>query len=130
MNLEIMQPSRIYARHSGVLRILAESEAGCFELLPARLDCVAALVPGILAHAGTDGDLRYLAIDVGVLVKCGAEVLVSVRRAIGGVDLGQLRAAVKAEFQQLDAREREVRSAVAKIEAQLLARVAEFHHAR
>jgi len=38
----------------------------------------------------------------GVLVKTGLDVLVSVRRAIGGTDLGQLHAAVEKEFLTLD----------------------------
>ena len=33
-----------------------------------------------------------------MLIKTGAEVLVCVRRAIGGADLGQLRRAVEQEF--------------------------------
>jgi len=130
MNLKILLPHRIYARESAVLRIVAEGSAGCFELLPHRLDCVAALLPGILIYVTAQSAPIYLAIDQGVLIKTGADVLVSVRRAIGGTDLGQLHAAVKSEFQQLDAREREVRSAVAKIEAGLIARAAEFDHAR
>ncbi|MGA2024262.1 MAG: F0F1 ATP synthase subunit epsilon [Steroidobacteraceae bacterium] len=130
MNLEILLPYRIYARESDVLRIVAENSAGCFELLPHRLDCVAALVPGILTYTIAQSAPIYLAIDEGVLVKSGADVLVSVRRAIGGTDLSQLQRAVKSDFQQLGAREREVRAAVAKIEAGLIARVAEFDHGR
>jgi F-type H+-transporting ATPase subunit epsilon len=39
-----------------------------------------------------------VAVDEGVLVKTGMDVLVSVRRAIGGTDLGQLHEAVEKEF--------------------------------
>jgi len=130
MNLEILLPYRIYARQSDVLSIVAENSAGSFELLPHRLDCVAALVPGILIYTIAQSAPIYLAVDEGVLVKSGVDVLVSVRRAIGGTDLGQLQQAVKSDFQQLDARERQVRAAVAKIEAGLMARVAEFDHGR
>ena len=51
-----------------------------------------------------------MAVDEGVLVKTGPDVLVSVRRAIGGTDLGQLREAVEREFLNLDEREQSVRS--------------------
>ena len=40
----------------------------------------------------------YVAVDEGVLVKTGPEVLVSVRRAIGWNRSGKLRDAVEQEF--------------------------------
>jgi len=42
--------------------------------------------------------VRRLAVDEGVLVKTGADALVSVHRAISGTDLAQLRGAVEKEF--------------------------------
>jgi len=64
-----------------------------------------------------------------VLVKTGLDVLVSVRNAIGGTDLGQLREAVEREFLNLDEREQSVRSVMATMESSFIRRVAEFHHA-
>jgi F-type H+-transporting ATPase subunit epsilon len=61
-------------------------------------------------------------------VKTGRDVLVSVRRAIAGRDLGQLRQAVKREFIALDEREKRVRSVMAELETGLLLRLATFHH--
>ena len=53
---------------------------------------------GILIYE-TDGEGEsYVAVDEGVLVKTGADVLVSVRRAISGTDLRQLRDSVEPEF--------------------------------
>jgi F-type H+-transporting ATPase subunit epsilon len=96
--------------------------------LPHRLDCVAALSPGILIYeTASEGEL-YLAIDEGVLVKTGLDVLVSVRNAIGGKDLGQLREAVEREFLTLDNHEQSVRSVMAKMESGFISRLAEFHH--
>ena len=63
-----------------------------------------------------------------MLVKTGAEVLVSVRRALGGADLGQLRDSVEKEFLTLDENERSVRSVMAKLESGFLHRFAAFHH--
>jgi alternate F1F0 ATPase F1 subunit epsilon/predicted F0F1-ATPase subunit len=81
-----------------VSRIVAETREGSFGLLPHRLDCVAALVPGILNYeTEADGEV-FVAVDEGVLVKTGADVLVSVRRAMGGTDLGRLRDAVERNF--------------------------------
>ncbi len=46
-----------------------------------------------------------MAVDEGVLVKTGLDVIISVRNAIGGTDLGQLREAVEQEFLNLNERE-------------------------
>jgi len=129
MQLKILLPSQVFAQVGRVARIVAETRGGSLGILPRRLDCVAALAPGILTYATEGGDEVHLAVDEGVLVKTGAEVAVSVRRAIGGADLGQLRQAVEREFLTLDEREQDVRKAVAKLESGLIRRFAEFHHA-
>ena len=128
MNLKILLPFQVFAEETGVLRIVAETREGSFGILPHRLDCVAALVPGILIYqANTDGEV-FVAVDEGVLVKTGRDVLISVRRAIGGTDLGQLREAVEKEFRTLDKREQNVRRVVAKLETGFLRRFAAFQH--
>jgi F-type H+-transporting ATPase subunit epsilon len=111
-----------------VARIVAETHEGSFGLLPHRLDCVAALTPGILTYqAGAEAE-TFVAVDEGVLVKAGPNVLVSVRRAIGGQDLGRLREAVKKEFLTLDEHEQSVRAVMVKMEAGFLSRFANLKH--
>ena len=128
MNLKVLLPFQIFAEETGVSRIVAETREGSFGLLPHRLDCVAALVPGILIYqTESDGEV-LVAVDEGVLVKTGPDVLVSVRRAIGGTDLGQLHDAVKKEFLTLDEHEQSVRQVVAKLETGFLRRFATFQH--
>jgi F-type H+-transporting ATPase subunit epsilon len=127
MNLKVLLPFEIFADQTGVSRIVAETREGSFGLLPHRLDCVAALAPGILTYQlGTQAEV-YVAIDEGVLVKTGLDVLISVRNAIGGTDLGQLHAAVEREFLHLNEREQSVRSVMAKMESDFISRLAEFH---
>jgi F-type H+-transporting ATPase subunit epsilon len=128
MNLKILLPFQIYAEKSRVSRIVAETCEGSFGLLPHRLDCVAALVPGILTYECEGEGEVYVAVDEGVLVKTGAEVFVSVRNAVGGTDLCQLHAAVVRDFLNLNEQERSVRSVMAKMETDFIRRVAEFHH--
>ena len=128
MNLKILLPFQIFAEKAGVLRIVAETCEGAFGLLPRRLDCVAALTPGILIYETQAEGEVYVAVDEGVLVKTGQDVLVSVRRALGGTDLGQLRDAVEQEFLTLDEQEQCVRSVLAKMESGLIRRMAAFHH--
>ena len=128
MNLKILLPFQIFVEKNGVSRIIAETSEGSFGLLPQRLDCVAALAPGILTYqTGSDGEV-FVAVDEGVLVKTGHDVLVSVRRAIEGTDLGKLRDSVEKEFLTLDGREQSVRSVMAKLETGFLSRFAAFHH--
>lgn len=116
MHLKILLPFGIFAEQPSVKRIVAETPQGAFGLLPNRLDCVGALVPGIFTYETEDGGEEYVAIDRGILVKAGSEVLVSVRKAIGGMELGQLHEAVKREFLQLDEREKDIRSVLVKLE--------------
>jgi F-type H+-transporting ATPase subunit epsilon len=129
MNLKILLPFQIFAEKADVSRIVAESHEGSFGLLPHRLDCVATLAPGILIFETKSDGETYVAVDEGVLVKTGPDVLVSVRNAIGGTDLGQLREAVQREFIHLDEQEKNVRSVLAKMEGDLMRRLAAFHNA-
>ncbi len=128
MNLKVLLPFRIFAEKKGVSRIIAETRDGSFGLLPHRLDCVAALAPGILIYETENEGEVYIAVDEGVMVKTGLDVLVSVRNAIGGKDLGQLHDAVKREFINLNEREQNVRSVMDKMESDFIRRLAEFHH--
>jgi F-type H+-transporting ATPase subunit epsilon len=130
MQLKLLLPSDVILDNINVLRIVAETNAGSFGILPHRLDCVAALVPGILTYEEKENIPVYLAVDEGVLVKVGPQVLVSVRRAIGGSDLGQLHEAVKRQFLALEKQERDVRDAIAKMESSFIGRIAEFVHDR
>jgi F-type H+-transporting ATPase subunit epsilon len=128
MNLKLLLPFQVFANKTGVSRIVAETREGSFGLLPHRLDCVAALVPGILIYqTDSDGEV-FVAVDEGVLVKTGPDVLISVRRAICGTDLGQLRETVEKEFLALDDQEKSVRQAVAKLETGFLRRLATLRH--
>lgn len=128
MKLKVLLPFKVFAEKSEVLRVVAETRAGSFGLLPQRLDCAAALVPGILIfETAAEGEV-CVAVDEGVLIKSGGDVLVSVRNAIGGTDLDQLRAAVEREFLDLDEQEKSVRSAIAKLETGFIRRFAAFQH--
>jgi F-type H+-transporting ATPase subunit epsilon len=128
MNLKILLPYRIFAEETGVARIVAENLEGSFGLLPHRLDCVAALAPGILIYENEREGEVCVAVDEGVLVKTGLDVLVSVRNAIGGTDLGQLHEAVDREFLNLNDQEQDVRSVMARMESDFIRRLAGFDH--
>ncbi len=128
MHLKILLASEVFADQDGVSSVIAETRDGSFQLLEHRLDCVAALVPGILTYLPKDNAPVYLAVDEGVLVKTGADILVSVRQAIGGTDLGQLYDEVKRTFLTLNEEERNVRDVLARMDSGFVGRLAAFQH--
>ena len=116
MHLKILLPFKVFADINNVTNIVIETSKGSYGLLPQRLDCVAALVPGIFMYE-INGSTKYLAVDSGVMVKAGTEVLVSVRNAIGGVDLGKLGDLVKNEFKKQDEAESSMHAVTLKLES-------------
>jgi len=124
MTLKILLPFRVFAEIKNVSRIVMETSEGSFGILPKRLDCVAALVPGIFTYE-TD-QVHYVAIDEGIMIKAGNEVMISVRKAIGGADLGKLHESVDREFKQLDELEKNSRSVMAKLETSLMLQLEKF----
>ena len=128
MRLKILMPFQVFADHGDVLRIVAETRDGSFGILPHRLDCVVALVPGILIFETTALGEAMVAIDAGILVKTGTEVCISVRGAINGADLSQLRTVVEHDYKTLDESERSARSVVAKLEMGFLSHFVQLHH--
>jgi F-type H+-transporting ATPase subunit epsilon len=126
MNLDILLPNKVFAKHKNVLRVIVETLEGSYGILPNRRDCTAALAPGILTYEIESGKEIYIAIDQGIVVKKGNDVLVSVRQAIQGIGLSQLREAIKAEFLTLDEKQQEIRFAMDKLESSFLQRLTEF----
>lgn len=123
MNLKILLPFRVFNEVNGVTRIVFETQQGSFGFLPHRLDCVAAVVPGIFTYETEVNGEAYVAVDEGVLVKTGLDVNISVRNAIGGKDLAQLRDAVKNEFLELNEQEQLVKLAMSKMESSFIHRL-------
>jgi F-type H+-transporting ATPase subunit epsilon len=125
MNLKVLLPTEILLDEA-VRKITAEAANGSFCLLPKHIDFVAALVPGLLSfETEKDGEEVFLAVTEGVLVKSGQEVLVSVRNAARGGDLGEMRQIVKEKFMVLDDKEKTARTAMARIEAGFVRRFLE-----
>lgn len=127
MRLKVLLPFRVFSDEPNVSRIVAETHEGSFGMLPQRRDCVASLVPGILTYeTDTEGEV-FVAVDEGVLLKIGADVIVSVRRAARGTDLARLRDAVRRDYLTLDALALAERAATEKLESGFVGRFARFH---
>jgi len=129
MELKVLMPAGVFVEVRNVTRIVAETQRGYHGLLPARLDCVAALVPGVLMYATAEAGEVFIAVDEGILVKTGSAVLVTVRNAVGGTDLGQLHEAVEEDFLALDEKEMQVRTVLTRMELGFLRRLEELHNA-
>jgi F-type H+-transporting ATPase subunit epsilon len=124
ITLKVLLPFGEFAEKADVLKVVADTNVGSVGILPHRLDCVAALTPGILFYESeSDGEV-YIAVDQGILVKVGLTVLISVSNAIAGKDLDQLKQAVESQFLNLNQQEKNVRSLMAKLEIGLISRLA------
>ncbi len=125
MNCKILLPAEVFYNQE-VAKVVAEAGNGSFCLLPQHIDFVAALVPGLLRIVASQGAEEFYAVDEGILVKKGQEVMVSTRNAMKIPDLGQLKGVVEEKFKALDEREKAARTAAARLEADLVRRFMEL----
>ncbi|OHB73294.1 MAG: F0F1 ATP synthase subunit epsilon [Planctomycetes bacterium RBG_16_41_13] len=128
MRLKVLLPTEIFINEE-VEKVVAEADNGYFCLLPRHVDFVSALVPGLLIYE-QEGREVFLAVDEGILVKCGAEVLVSTRNAVRGPDLGRLKETVENKFRSVDERKKIAHSAVAKLEINFVRQFIELGESR
>ena len=124
MWLEVMIPSRVVLRDEASA-VVAEGAEGSFGILPRHVDWVSALEPGLLTYETAGGDTEHVALDTGVLVKQGRRVLVSAYSAARHRDIDRLRDAVSSFFDNLDEKDKKARSALARMEADLITRLGE-----
>lgn len=119
MRLTVRLPAEILLREE-VSRIKAEAENGWFGMLPRHIDFVTALVPSVLTFQPIGKPEEYLAIDQGILVKCGPDVSVSTRAAVRGTSLEQLERDVESQFLTQEEREKKNLAYETKLEADLV----------
>jgi len=124
MRLRVFLPSHI-AADERVDQVSAEAESGAFSLLPRHVDFVTALASGLMSFV-RDGRETFLAVDGGILVKRGDEVLVSAPNAVRGDDLDRLHRTVEEDFQRMDERERRARASLLRLEADFVRRFLEL----
>lgn len=116
MKLKIMLPTHVLLDQT-VNKVIAEAVNGSFCIKLRHVDFVSALTPGLLVFTDIEGEETFVAVDEGILVKCGEEVLVSTRHAVEGDDLSTLKKLVNDDFQKLDEHERLARTALSRLEA-------------
>jgi F-type H+-transporting ATPase subunit epsilon len=126
MTLRVLLPYDVFTEEQKVLRIVAITPQGAFGILPNRLDCVASLSAGILVFEVEGEQEAYIAVDEGVLVKTGSDVRISVRNAMSGLRLDELRIKVEEEFIQLNEQQQQLRAVLSKMEGGFIQRLAAF----
>lgn len=103
-----------------VTKIVADGRHGSFGLKPLHIDYAAALNPGILLYYTLDGEENIMAVDEGVLVKCGDEVLISTMQAIEGTDLNKLEEEIRSNSRSREEKENATHRALRRLEADLM----------
>jgi len=121
MKLKILLPTEVLVDEE-VVKVIAEADNGSFCLLPRHVDFVTAIVPGIFSFITPDLVEQFYAVDEGILIKCGQEIMLSIRNAVRGPDLGVLKKTVEKQFVELEDREKMSRSALARLEAGFIRR--------
>lgn len=129
LTLKVLLPYLVLLDVPDVVRLVAETTSGSVGILPNRLDCAVALVPGVLMYENTRKEVKFLALDEGLLVKTGPVVTLTVRNAVAGSDLGKLRQSIEHELKNLEERERDVRNTLAKLESGFIRSLEKFRQA-
>jgi len=134
MKLKILLPGQMLVDEQVVL-VSAEAPDGSFTLLPGHIDFTSALVPGILtfrtppaaadAPEAESGE-NFVAVDDGILVKKGAQILVATRHGVRSSRLEELHRTVLEQFVQRDQRERQARTVLARMESSFINRFIEL----
>lgn len=120
LHLKVMVPEQIMADLQ-VDKVIADAFNGFFCLKPRHVDFTSALKPGILYYYKENIE-HIMAVDRGIIVKCGREVLVSVLHAIKGDNLDELEQRVREEFSRVEKTEQMANTALRNLEADLIQR--------
>jgi len=121
MKVTLRLPTRILFEGQAV-RLTAVAQNGAFGILPNHTDFVTALVPSVLTLRLADGSETIFGLDEGILVKKGHDVAISALRGVKGDNLESLKDTVEDSFVQMDEDERQARSAMSRLEANMVRR--------
>ena len=126
MHLKVLIPTSVFLDEE-VEQVSIEAEDGARTLLPRHVDFTAALTPGILSYTA-DGAEQFLAVDGGMFVKAGQEVLVSTPAAIATGSLEDLHRTVQDSFERLDEQAERAQMALFKLESDFVRRFLDVEH--
>ena len=125
MNLKVVTPTRVIV-DTRVRQVTAQGRDGSRTYLPRHIDFVTTVAPSVMSWLPAEGEEQFAAVDEGILVKVGEELLLSTTYAMQGSELGQLRRTVNEHFAERGEREKSARTALAKLEASIVRRFMEL----
>lgn len=125
MTVSLHLPSRMLFKGEAV-QLTAVAPNGAFGIQPNHIDFVTALVPSVLTLRLVDGSEAIFGVDEGILVKKGHVVNIAALRGVRGEDLNSLKETVEANFARMDEEERQARSALSRLEADMVRRFSEL----
>lgn len=121
LQVELRLPT--HALFSGTARkVFATAHNGAFTLLVNHTDFVTALVPSILIVTDETGSELFFAVDEGILIKKDQQVHVAIQRGLQGESLSAINDLVNTHFFAVDEEERVARSALSRLEANIVRR--------
>ena len=126
ITLKILLPYKVFDIKEDVKSIIVETTLGSYGILPNRRDCVMILEPGILTYETKGKVEEYIAVDAGILVKTGEEVIISVRNANGGVDLEKLHKSVENEVYKINEEEEIDRTFLKELESSFVNKLVRY----
>ncbi len=117
MNLKVITPLEVF-NVENVEKIYAEGIEGYFTILPRHADYVSSIVTSIFSFI-KNGKREFFAVDGGVLVKYGNNVQFSIRHAIKGKDLEDLKHQMEISFKQMNEEDKKTKTALASLEGNI-----------
>jgi F-type H+-transporting ATPase subunit epsilon len=128
VRLQVVLPTKIEL-DDVVRKVVAEGPEGSFCVLPRHQDLVTPLTVGLLAYEDEHGE-HFLGLGGGLLVKQGRQIRIATPFVVAGVPLGELRREAQRRAQEQDQQDRQARTAVGRMEADLVRRFMELRRGR
>ncbi len=117
ISLKIITPLEVF-NVENVSKIKTEGLEGHFTILPNHADYVSSITTSIFSFE-KNGKTEYFDVDGGILVKYGNCVDFSIRHAIRGKDLGDLKHQMDIAFKEMDEEDKKTRTALASLEGNI-----------
>ena len=117
MKLKIITPLDVFYIED-VSKICAEGLEGHFVILPNHTDYVSSITTSIFSFV-VNGEEKFFAVDGGILVKYGENVEFSIRHAIKGNNLDDLKKQMEINFKEMEEEDKQTRTALASLEGNI-----------
>ncbi|MBO8142473.1 MAG: ATPase [Firmicutes bacterium] len=125
MILSVLMPQGQLFR-GRVQKVVARGAGGSRGFLPHHIDFVTVLAPSILSAVLEDGSERFFAVNGGVLVKKGDQVMVTTRHGIVADRLEALPDRLETVFAAEEEQERHIRRVLFQLESHLVKELLEW----